>query len=144
MNIVCWGTGLQRVIPLRDQSGETLRNTYRNNWLRSYGRPRILVVDQQRSLCSGIFADKVESDGTRLEVTPLEAPWRNGKTQDGPEAQTWTDFEEDCDAENQARASKINDSGHSAYHRVFGKNLPQMEDAILEFGGAELGVVSQQ
>ena len=27
-------------------------------------------------------------------------------TQDGPEAQTWTDFEEDCDAVNQARASK--------------------------------------
>ena len=63
MNIVCWGTGLQRVVPLRDQSGETLRNAYRNNWLRSYGRPRILVVDQQRSLCSGIFAEKVESDG---------------------------------------------------------------------------------
>ena len=27
MNIVCWGTGLQRVILLRDQSGETLRNS---------------------------------------------------------------------------------------------------------------------
>ena len=121
MNIVCWGTGLQRVIPLRDQSGETLRNAYRNNWLRSYGRPRILVVDQQRSLCSGIFAEKVESDGTRFEVTPLEAPWRNGKTeragkdwkedyykmtQDGPEAQTWTDVGEDCDAVKQARAPK--------------------------------------
>ena len=158
MNIVCWGTGLQRVIPLRDQSGETLRNAYRNK-LRSYGRPRILVVDQQRSLCSGIFAEKVESDGTRLEVTPLEAPWRNGKTeragkdwkedyykmtQDGPEAQTWTDFEEDCDAVNQARASKINDSGCSAYQRVFGKNPPQMEDAVLECGGADLGVVSRQ
>ena len=99
-------------------------------------RPRILVVDQQRSLCSGIFVEKVESDGTRLEVTPLEAPWRNCKTeradkdwkedhykmtQDGPEAQTWTDFEEDCDAVNQARASKINDSGYSAYQRVFGR-----------------------
>ena len=81
MNIVCWSIGLQRVISLRDQSGETLRNAYRNYWLRSYGRPRILVVDQQRSLCSGIFAEKVESDGTRLEVTPLEAPWRNGKTE---------------------------------------------------------------
>ena len=107
MNIVCWGTGLQRVFPLRDQSGETLRNAHRNNWLRSYGRPRILVVNQQRNLCSGIFANKVESDGTRLEVTPLEAPWRTGKTeraeeewkeeyhkmgQDGPEAQTWTNF----------------------------------------------------
>ena len=72
-NIVCWGTGLQRVIPIRNPSGETLRDAHRNNWLRSYGRPRILVVDQQRSLCSGIFAEKVESDGTRLEVTPLEA-----------------------------------------------------------------------
>ena len=70
-------------------------------------------------------------------MTPLEAPWRNGKTeragkdwkedyygmtQDGPEAQTWTDFEEDCDAVNQARASKINE----------------------ECGGADLGVVSRQ
>ena len=81
MNIVRCGTGLQRVIPIRDQSGETLRNAYRNYWLRSYGRPRILVVDQQRSLCSGMCAKKVEIDGTRLEVTPLEAPWRNGKTE---------------------------------------------------------------
>ena len=74
------GTGLQRVVPLRDQSGETLRTTYRNNWLRSYGRPRILLVDQQRTLCTDIFSEKVDSDGTRLEVT-LEAPWRNGKTE---------------------------------------------------------------
>ena len=116
-----------------------MRNGYRNNWLRPYGRPRIVVVDQQRSLCSVIFDEKVESDGTRLEVTPLEAPWRNGKTerarkdwkedyykmtQDGPEAQTWTDFEEDCDAVNQARASKINDSGYSAHQLVFGRNSP--------------------
>ena len=71
---------------------------------------------------------KVASDGTRLEVTPLEAPCTNGyykMTQDG-----WTDFEEDCDAVNQARASKINDSRYSAYQRVFGRNPPQMEDAI--------------
>ena len=49
---------------------ETLRNAYRNNWLRSYGRPGILVVDQHRSLCSGIFAEKAESDGTRRSDTP--------------------------------------------------------------------------
>ena len=159
MNMVCWCIDKQRVIPIRDQSGETLRNTYRNNWLRSYGRPRVLVVDQQRSLCSGIFAERVESGGTTLEVTQLEAPWRNGKTeragkdwkedynkmtQDGPKAQTWTDSVEDCDAVNQARASKINDSGYSAYQHVFGKNPPQMEDAVLECGGADLGVVSRQ
>ena len=102
---------------------------------------------------------KNESDGTRLEVTHQDAPWRNGKTeragkdwkednckmtQDGPEAQTWTDFEEDCNAVNQARASKINDSGDSAYQRVFGRTPPQMEDTMLECGGADLGVVSRQ
>ena len=142
MDIVCWGTGLQRVISLRDQSGVTLRNAHRNNWLPSYGRPRILVVDQHAARALAYLRKKVESDGTRLEVTPLEAPWSDGETeragkdwkedyyktrQDGPEAQTWTDFEEDCDAVKQARASKINDSGYSAYQRVFGKNLPQME-----------------
>ena len=86
----------------------------------------------------------------------MEAPWRNGKTEraiedwkedynkmthDGPEAQTWTDLEEDCDAVNQARASNINDSGYSAYQRVFGRNPPQMEE---ECGGADQGVVSRQ
>ena len=65
-------------------------------------------------------------------------------TQDGPEAQTWTDFEEDRDAVNQARASKINDSGYSAYQRVFGRNPPQMDDAVLKCGGADVGVVSLQ
>ena len=94
-----------------------------------------------------------------LEVPPLKAPWRNGKTeragkdwkedyckmtQDDPEAQTLTDFEEDCDAVNQARASKINDSGYSAYQRVFGRNPQEMEDAVLECGGADPGVVSRQ
>ena len=61
-------------------------------------------------------------------------------TQDGPEAQTWKDFEEDCDAVNQARASKNNDSGYSgysAYQRVHGRNPSQMEDAVLECGGAD-------
>ena len=63
MNIACWGTGLQRVIPIRDQSGETLRNAYRNK----YGRHRILVVDQQRSLCSCIFARKWKAMGQDLK-----------------------------------------------------------------------------
>ena len=77
MNMVCWGTGLQRVFP------PIGRDAYRNYWLRSFGRPRILAVDQQRSLCPGIFAEKVESDGTRLEVTPLEDPWRSGQARIG-------------------------------------------------------------
>ena len=97
--------------------------------------------------------------GPNHEVTPLEAPWRNGKTgyagkdgkedccemtEDGPEARTLKDFEEDCDAVNQAKASKNNNSRYSAYQRVLGRNFPQMENAVLECGGADLGVVSRQ
>ena len=106
-----------------------------------------------------IFAEKIESDGNRREVTSLEAPWRSDKTEraskdcrkdcyrmtrDGPEAPTWKDFEEDCDAANRARASKINDSGYSAHHRVLGRHPPQVEDAVLECGGEDLGVMSWQ
>ena len=102
MNIVCWSAGLQRVVLLRDQSGETLlRNAYRNNWLQSYGRPHILVVGQQRSLCSGVLVLKVESDGTRLEVTLLEAPWRNGKTEHAGK-----DWKEDYDKTQHKTAPK--------------------------------------
>ena len=105
MNIVCWGTGLQRVIHLRDQSGETLRNAYRNNWFRSYGRPASLLSTSSAASAQAFSRKKWKAMG-----------------------RDWSDFEEDCDAVNQARTSKINDSGYSAYQRVFGKNLPQMED----------------
>ena len=63
---------------------------------------------------------------------------------DGPGAQTWTDSEEDCDAVNQARTSKTDDSRYSAYQHVFGRKPPQMDDAILECEEADLGVVSWQ
>ena len=39
---------------------------------------------------------------------------------------------------------EINDSGYSAHQRVFGRNSPQMEDAIFECGGADPGVMSRQ
>ena len=120
-------------------------------------KPLGAILRNAPHLCR--FSAAAESDGTRLEVTPLEAPWSNGKTeragkdwkedyykvtQDGTEAQTWTDVEEDCDSVNQARASKISDSGYSACQRVFGRNPPQKEGAILECGGADPAVVSRQ
>ena len=125
MKMVFWCACLQRDIPLRGQSGETLRKRT-GKWLRPYGRPRILVVDQQRSLCSSIFVEKVGSDGTRLEVTP-GGPWRNGKTeragkdwkgdyykmtQDGPAAQT---CEEDCDAVNHQKSTTVDTVHISAF-----------------------------
>ena len=65
-------------------------------------------------------------------------------TQDAPEAQTWKVFEEDCVTVNQSKASKNNHSGCCAYQRVFGRSPPQVEDAVLECGGAGLRVVRRQ
>ena len=42
-----------------------------------------------------------------------------------------------------SQSVKINGSGYTAYQRVFGRNPPQVEDAVLECGGADLGVVSR-
>ena len=157
MNILCRCTGLQRVVsPVGTNFEDRVQKTIGCDHTEG---PVSLSSISNASCALAFVAEKVESDATRLEVTPLEAPWRNGKTeragkdrkednhnmtQDGTEAQTWTDFEEDCDAVNQVRASKINDSGHSAYQRVFGRTPPQMEDAILACGGADLVVVSRQ
>ena len=62
----------------------------------------------------------------------MHTPTSFYKTTEGrPEAQTWTDFDEDC-AVNQARASKINDSGYSAYQRRFRQKSPT--DGRCHFG----------
>ena len=112
-----------------------------------------------RNLCSRIFAQKVESDGNRREVTSLEVPWRSDKTeragrdcqeyyykmtQDGSETSTRKVFEEDRVTVNQTTASKNNHSRCSEYQRFLGNNLPQVEDAVLECGGGGIGMVSWQ
>ena len=63
MRSVCWSTELQRVVPLPDQSGETFEDRLKKQWAAIIRRPGILVVDQQRSICTSIFAEKFGSDG---------------------------------------------------------------------------------
>ena len=117
------------------------------------------IHTSNRNLFSRIFAEKVESDGNRREVTSLEAPWRSDKTeragsdcnedyykmtQDGSEASTRKVFEEDRVTVNQTKASKSNDSRYSEYQRVFGKNPRQVEYAVLECGGEGIGMMRWQ
>ena len=56
--------------------------------------------------------------------------------QDGPEAQTWADFEEDCDAVNQARAFKINDGGYGAYQLVSAETFHRWKMPLWNAEGA--------
>ena len=92
-------------------------------------------------------------------MIPTEAPWRNGKTeragkgwkedyyratQDVPDSTDQGQFEEECDAVNFARNDKLRASGFSSFQRVFGKTPAQIEDGVLECGGADLAVWSRQ
>ena len=114
--------------------------------------------DQQRSLATGEFPEAVEADGTRVEVTPAESPWRNGRTEraggdwkatyhrvaeDTPEITTEAVFQEICDAVNYARGMLIREYGYSTYQRVLGKPPAVGEDPINEEDDGDLGVASK-
>ena len=67
MNIVCWCTGLQRVFLLRDQSGETLRDVYRNYWLRSYEDLASLLSTSSAACVQGFLRRKLKAMGPDLK-----------------------------------------------------------------------------
>ena len=134
MNIVCWSTGLQRVVLLRDQSRETFEDRVQKHLVAIIRKTPHPCHRSATQLVLWLFCRSLKANGKTERVGK---DWKEdcyNLTQDSPEAQTWTDFEEDCEAVNQARASRINDSGYGAYQCVFGRNPPQMEDAILECG----------
>ena len=106
-------------------------------------------IHQITTCVQGFFAEKVEGDGNRREVTSLEAPWRSDNTEragmdcnEDYYKMTRKVFEEDRVTVNQTKASKNNDSRYNEYQRVLGRNPVQVEDAVLECGGEGVGMMS--
>ena len=157
LNIICWGTDLQMCVRITQEDGTTLRKAYRETWLRHYGKPRVLVLDQGRNFSKGIFPERAEADGSTLQIIPTEAPWRNGKTEraggewkktfyrtaEDVTIQTTADLDELIDAVNISRNDLPGRSGFSAYQRVLGR-VPALPEGIEEEDGAgHLGVISR-
>ena len=61
LDMVDWGTGRQVVVRIPDREIGTLRDFYRPYWLRPYGRPKVLVSDQEKGILRGVFADRASA-----------------------------------------------------------------------------------
>ena len=80
LNIVDWATGLQQVIPLREETPQACRKAYRDNWVQHYSKANVLVCDGHGSF-RGDFAQRARLEGSRIYRIPTEAPWQNARTE---------------------------------------------------------------
>ena len=84
LNIVCWSTRFQMVIPLRSHTAPDTRRAYLE-WVRFMGVPQRLYTDLGKEFCAA-FQDGAELDDTIVEPSALEMPTqrsiteRSGKT----------------------------------------------------------------
>ena len=136
LNIVCRMSGLQQILPFREQeTSEVIGRLYRY-WTRSYGRPRYLKFDASRCNLGQQFLDMLERDGT----TPLDIPGEAHEQMGDVESQGWhfeeafrkvvdqmarqdySQWQECVDVTVEARNSLLRRAGHSPFQLVFGRD----------------------
>ena len=79
LNIVCWSTRFQMVIPLRSHTATDARRAYLE-WIRFMGVPQRLYTDLGKEFCSA-FQDGAELDETLVEPSALEMPTQRSITE---------------------------------------------------------------
>ena len=79
LNIICWGTRYQMVIPLTGTKSQDVRNAYRH-WTTCFGAPRVVKCDLGREFKKD-FSARCATDGTILDPISLEAPTQNSITE---------------------------------------------------------------
>ena len=103
----------------------------------------MLVMDQGKCYCQGVFAHRVQLDGTEVVVTSARSPWQNGaierrggvwktvheKVRQEVPLENDDDEEEAIDATTVACNEGYRGDGYSVYSRVFGKGLRLAEGA---------------
>ena len=147
MNIVCWGTGLQRVVPLRDQSGETFEDRVQKQLVAIIRKAPHPCHRSATQLVLWHFCRTLKANG---KTERAGKDWKEDcykLTQDSPEAQTWTDFEEDCDAVNHKPERHESTTADTVPVSVFeAEPHPLPTDGRCPFGmrEADPGVVSRQ
>ena len=80
LNIVDWGTCFQVLEPVQGLTAEKAWTAFMRGWVRIFGMPKILVVDQGREFL-GEFARKGGEHGALIRTIGARAPWQNGRTE---------------------------------------------------------------
>ncbi len=80
LNITDWGTGYQTLEPLDNMQSEHVWMRFFRSWVRTFGLPQLLVMDQGREFV-GPFARKATENGCLVKVIGARAPWQQGRTE---------------------------------------------------------------
>ncbi|CAK9017006.1 Copia protein [Durusdinium trenchii] len=80
LNMVDWATGYQMLEPLQSMQSEHVWNTFHSTWVRVFGMPECIVVDQGREFGKD-FTEKINEMGAVMKVIGARAPWQQGRTE---------------------------------------------------------------
>eukprot|EP00435_Cladocopium_sp_Y103_P008670 s753_g2.t1 len=166
LNIVCWGTRYQMIIPLSGLTASHVRAAYRT-WIKLFGPPRVIKPDMGTEFL-GAFMYRTSTDGSEVDLRSLESPTQNSITEReggsfktmfnkasldyGPTSDSSEIFEL-IDTVVMCKNRLSHRGGYSAIHRVFGYT-PAMpgdvlmsrdeEDNLMHHSMIELGDVTLQ
>ena len=136
LNCVCWGTGLQVVEEIKETTAKAAFEAFGRCWLKPFGTPMVLVVDQGPEYMGKEFKEQLGAMGIMIHFTDARSPWQAARTEkaggvfkdklrlvlEETQATSPEDFER-CVVETQvARNRYYHRSGFSPYQRVFGFN----------------------
>jgi len=80
LNVTDWGTGYQSLEPLDNMQSEHVWMKFYRSWVRTFGLPQLLVMDQGREFV-GPFARRATENGCLVKVIGARAPWQQGRTE---------------------------------------------------------------
>ena len=154
LNIVCWASRFQMVIPLESHTPGAARRAYLQ-WLRFFGPPERVYVDLGKEF-QGAFVFGAEVDSTYYEPSSLEMPTqrsiteRAGKTfkevfSKALEHHTCVDEEEWrhlVDITMMTCNRLMNKSGYSPIQRVLGYS-PRVPGGLVTGGADDLATLGQ-
>eukprot|EP00435_Cladocopium_sp_Y103_P020687 s58_g5.t1 len=144
LNIVCWGTRYQLIIPLAGLTAAHVRSAYRT-WVKLFGPPRVVKPDMGTEFL-GAFMYRSSTDGTEVDISSLESPTQNSITErEGGSFKTMfnkasldygptTDPDEVfelIDTVTMCKNRLCHRGGYSAIHRVFGYTPAMPGDVLM-------------
>ena len=80
LNVVDWATGYQSLEPLDRMSSDHVWMKFYQCWVRIFGMPELLVMDQGREFV-GPFSKLAAEHGALIKVIGARAPWQQGRTE---------------------------------------------------------------
>ena len=137
LNCVCWGTHYQMAMLLPNKEASNVAKAFMAGWMKYFGPPEMVVMDQGSEFVSKDFADAIGEWGVVMRMTDVRSPWQNSRTEragatlkavlhklcDEQSAISEEEFHMALDAAVWCRNQYFDRSGFSPCQRVFGRSM---------------------